>query len=314
MVCLGAKRWRDLGVLPRLVRELRGFRPVVLQTWLYHANTLGRLAGRLAHVPIIVSGIRVAERRSRLRLWADRFTERWVAAHVCVSRDVARFSIEQGGLDAARVHVISNGVDADRFANAQPADLSSVGIPNGAKLMLVVGRLDSQKDPLWLLEAFPKVQARVRNVHLAYAGRGPLQARLEEEIERRNLAGFVHVLGWRRDVPELLKTADVLVLPSRWEGLPNVVLEAFAAGTPVVATAVEGIAELIADGQTGLVVWSRDSDELAGRVVEILTNLALRSAVSASAQTLVCERFTWESNCEAYAGLYENLLANLSRK
>ncbi len=272
---------------------------------------LGRLAGRLANVPSIVSGIRVAERRSRLRLWAERMTQSWVKAHVCVSRDVAAFSIEKGKLNPARVHVIPNGVDANRFLKAEPADLTALGIPASSQTILFVGRLDPQKDPLWLLDAFPKVQARLADVHLAYVGRGILESRLADEIERRNLNGFVHVLGWRGDVPQLLKAADVLVLPSRWEGLPNVVLEAFAAGIPVVASAVEGISELIADRKTGLVVPSRDADELASRIVEVLTDRPLKFALEQSAQTLVLKRFTWDANCKVYQELYENLLANL---
>ena len=275
---------------------------------------LGRLAGRLANVPIIVSGIRVAERRSRWRLWAERITERWVQAHVCVSRDVANYSIEKGRLNPARVHVIPNGVDADRFASANPVDLSALGIAKDSKLILVVGRLDPQKDPLWLLDVFPKIQTHLADVHLAYVGRGPLQSRLVEEIEQRHLIPFVHVLGWRADVPELLKAADVLVLASRWEGMPNVVLEAFAAGTPVVTTAVEGIAELVAHRRTGLIVSDRNSEELANLIMEVLTSAPLARTLSQSAQGIVAERFTWNANCGAYQKLYENLLANLPWK
>jgi hypothetical protein len=97
VMCLGATRARDVWILFRLRKALRAFRPVILQTWLHHANILGRIAGRLARVPIIVSGIRVAEQRSAWRLRMDRLTQSLVDAHICVSQDVAAFSKSKGG-------------------------------------------------------------------------------------------------------------------------------------------------------------------------------------------------------------------------
>lgn len=307
VVCFGVKRKWDVTVLWHLVRSLRQHRPTILQTWLFHANLIGRVAGRLANVPVIVSGIRVAEKRARWRLWIDRLTERWVQAHVCVSQAVADFSIEQGGLNAEIVHIIPNGVNVARFASADPADLTGEGIPLAAPTVLFVGRLDPQKDPLLLLEAFPQIQSRIPDVHLIFVGSGVLESELSSRIQERNLQSCVHVLGWRADIPDLLQAVDLLVLPSRWEGLPNVVLEAFASGTPVVATRAEGISELLTDGETGRIVTSRNPDELASRVIELLHDPHLRSVMGQRAQALVSKEFTWDANCEAYAALYQKL-------
>ena len=247
VTCLGAKSSRNVMVLPRLIGHLRRQKPQLLQTFLFHANVIGRLAGRLAGIPRIVSGIRVAEQRSRFPLWLDRVTERVVHRHVCVSRAVARFSMEEGGLPSRKVEVIANGVDTDRFRNAAPADLSEFGIPNGSRTGIFVGRLDPQKGPLLLLEAIRVLARDYHDLHFLLVGEGPLRGELEAFVDAHDLCSQVHFAGWRHDVPALLKGADFLVLPSHWEGMPNVVLEAMAAGLPVVSTRVEGTAELIDD-------------------------------------------------------------------
>lgn len=307
VVCFDVNRKLDFGVLFRLTKALRRYRPAILQTWLFHANLLGRLAGRMANIPVIVSGIRVAEKRSSWRLRIDRLTERFVQAHVGVSQAVSDFSIKKGGLNRELMHTIPNGVDLNRFAQAHKADLSSYGIPAEAPTVLFVGRLDPQKDPLLLLDAFPEVQSRVDRVHLIYVGEGELEQELRSRISHRSLESQVHLLGWRADVPELLKSADLLVLPSRWEGMPNVVLEAFASGTPVVATCVEGIPELVTDGKTGWILRSRNPNELANRIVETLIDSSRRSEMGRRAQDIVSKEFTWEANCKAYCRLYQNL-------
>ena len=129
VTCLGAKSSRSLSVVFRLAFALRDFHPALLQTYLYHANMAGRIAGRIARVPVIVSGIRVAEQRSRLRLWLDCVTRGIVDHHVCVSEAVATFSRQRSRLSEDKITVISNGVDAELFANAEPIDLSEFGIP-----------------------------------------------------------------------------------------------------------------------------------------------------------------------------------------
>jgi glycosyltransferase involved in cell wall biosynthesis len=308
VTCFGAKGFRHVGIVVRLRRALKQFQPDLLQTWLFHANLLGRIAGRLAGVPIIVSGIRVAERRSRFRIWADRLTQSLVQAHVAVSKDVAEFSTKTGGLKSARMHIIYNGVDVNRFESAKPADLSLLNIPTESQILLFVGRLDPQKDPLFLLDAFAVVRSSLPELHLVYVGDGILKSKLMEAMQTRSLMNCVHVLGWRADVPELLKTADGLALCSRWEGMPNVVLEAFAAGTPVVAVPAEGVSELIVDGETGFIVSPRDAGALAAAIRTVFQNDSLRLRIAQNAQTLVREKFTWDEAAASYMTLYERLL------
>ena len=253
-VLLRARSRRDLGVVRRLKNELLRQRPHVLQTWLFHANLAGRLAGWWAGVPVILSGIRVAERRSTWPLRLDRWTQSLVDAHVCVSAAVRDFSQQVAGLDRRKLRVIPNGVDARRFAEAQAWDGRTVGIPPESPVMVAAGRLDRQKGFDLLLQAIAAGGPFPRDPHWVVVGEGPERANLERQIEERGLTQSVHLLGWRPDLPEILKGATGFVLSSRWEGMPNVVLEAMAAGLPVVAFDVEGVRELVVEQDTGWIV------------------------------------------------------------
>ncbi len=253
VICFGAKSTRNLGVFQRLTTELKKFSPALLQCFLFHANILGRMAAWRAGVPRVVCGVRVAERRSRVPLWLDRLSQGFVDHNVCVSQAVAEFSIHQAGLKASKISVIPNAVDFDRFANAVAVDRSKLGL-SAAPLALFVGRLDPQKAPFNLLEAFGNLLLRHPDWQLLFVGDGSLKASMDEWVAHRGLGHRIRIAGWRPDVPELLKAADLLVLPSLWEGMPNIVLEAMAAGLPVVVSRVEGTDELIRDGETGLLV------------------------------------------------------------
>jgi glycosyltransferase involved in cell wall biosynthesis len=291
-----------------LKRELTPWQPQIVQTFLFHANLLGRLAAWRAGVPHVLSGIRVADRRGRLRLRLDRWTERFVEKHVCVSRAAADFSTKESGLNPAKVVVIPNGVDLAAFRNAEPADLAKFGVPAGAKVVLSVGRLDPQKDPLTLLAAFEQVAQQVENSHLLFVGNGPLEGEIRTRIAASKLGERIHLTGWQRDVPGLLKAADVFALASRFEGMPNAVLEAGAAGVPVVATAAEGVSEILENGRSGWLVGIGDVSKMAASIAEALTNSGEASVRACRLQSVVAEQFTWDSVVSEYALLYSSLL------
>jgi starch synthase (maltosyl-transferring) len=264
--CLGVSRRNPIQAVARLARALRRFRPELVQGFLFHANLAARLAapwvGRPR--PWVLGGIRVAERQRRWHLLLDRWTSRLVAGEVCVSRGVLAFSRDVGGLDPARLTVIPNGIDPAPIDAAEPVPRATIGIPDEAHLALCVGRLDPQKGLPDLLDAAGRVIERRPGWHLALAGDGPERDRLLRSIEAHTaLRDRVRWLGRRDDVPGLLKSADVLVQASHWEGMPNAVLEAMAARRAVVGTAVEGTEDLVVPGETGWLVPPRDPAALA---------------------------------------------------
>tara|TARA_R110002072_G_scaffold303142_1_gene495790 strand:+ start:48640 stop:49755 length:1116 start_codon:yes stop_codon:yes gene_type:complete len=296
--------WRATVGLTRCLKEQQ---PAVLQTFLFHANIAGRLAAGRAGVPAVVSGIRVAEKRGRWRLNVDRWTESFVDRHVCVSRSVAEFSIRESRLSESKVVVIPNGVDVERFASAQPADLSAFGVPSDTRAILSVGRLDEQKNPLGLLKSFAEIAEAQPEVHLLYVGHGPEEAALRAAVSELKLESRVHLAGWQADVAGIMRACDLFVLASNWEGMPNVLLEAGAAGIPIVSTEVEGAGEIISPGESGVLVGISQQAELTNAMSDCLNEPVAAKERAGRLQHSIAERFTWDSVVAAYSKLYESL-------
>jgi starch synthase (maltosyl-transferring) len=295
-------------VLWQWTSALRRFRPEILYPWLFHANLLGRLAGRLAGVPHILSGIRVAEKRNNWHGRLDRWTNFLVERNVCVSRGVAEFVEQTVGLDPRKTVVIPNAVDGARFQHIAPADLTPIGIPAGSPVLITIGRLDVQKGIDVLLAAVPEIIAQVPSAHFLIVGDGPIRSALEQQARSLGIAPYLHWTGLRNDVPELLAAATALVLPSRWEGMPNVVLEALAAGRPVVATDVEGVRDLVSDGINGWVIPPHQPPSLAERVVRLLSDPEAIPRMGAESQALYCDRFTIDRLVENHVHLFREIL------
>jgi starch synthase (maltosyl-transferring) len=307
--CLDVDRRRPDRAVRALAGALRRSGPRLVQSFLFHANVASRLAATMAGRPWVIGGLRVAERQRRWHLTLDRLTSRMSTGSVCVSEGVRRFSVEAGGLDPDRLAVIPNGVDINPFDRAEAVDRGALGVPPDAFLTLYVGRLDPQKGLTILLDAASKVAEARPDWHLALAGDGPEREALESRLETR--AGWVeriHWLGRRDDVPGLLGAADLLVLPSLWEGMPNVVLEAMAARRAVVATAVEGTEDLVIPGRTGWLVRPGDRESLADTLIEAASDPGRLCRFGEAARGRVEAEFTPARVVEAYERLWAGVL------
>lgn len=307
-VCLGVSRRRPLHAIRRLTGAFHRFRPELVQSFLFHANVAGRLAAPMAGRPWVVGGLRVAEHQRRWHLALDRLTTRLSAGEVCVSEGVLRFARDRGGIDPGRLTVIPNGVDPRPFDDAGPADRAALGVPPDATLALFVGRLDVQKGVPILLRAAAEVAKADPRWHLALVGDGPGRDSVTRAVASPGLRGRVHWLGRRDDVPALLKAADLLVLPSLWEGMPNVVLEAMAARRAVVATAVEGTEDLVVPGVTGWLVPPTDPQALAAALVEAASDRDRLGRFGEAGRARVEAHFTPGRVVDAYERLWAGLL------
>ena len=218
----------------------------ICQTFLFHANVLGAVAAKSVGRKVRVGGLRVAE-PNRFREPIERWAVRRMDSLVCVSDAVQAFAPEHLNGSPIRSVVIPNGVDVSRLASAKPLAWSTIGWPSDANVVLFVGRLHRQKgiDQLSChLDRLVPVGSKRR---LLLVGEGPLQEEVDTWIAEKG-EDRVRRMPWQADVGPLMRAARVLVLPSRYEGMPNVVLEAMAAARPVVCSRVEGIARVIADG------------------------------------------------------------------
>lgn len=301
---------RHVGHLPlvvrRLTRLLKRQRPRLLLSFLFHANFVGRLAARWAGVPTVLSGIRVAEGGARWHCQLDRLTSRLVDRYVCVSQAVAAFS-SRAGLPADRIVVIPNGVDIARFEQAEPLDLAELGLASGRLAITYVGRLDHQKGTAELVEHSPAWMNRLSNHDLLLVGTGRQADELRGLARRLGIEDRVHFAGWRDDVPGILRASDLFVLPSRWEGMPNALLEAMAAGLPVIATDVEGVRELLGPSASEQVVAPSDWVALSQRIVELAGDRERANRLGRANQLRAAE-FSWPAMVAAYEALFSSLV------
>lgn len=301
---LNARSWLSApGVVYGLWRRLRRQQARVVQSYLFHANFVAAIAAWLAGVPRIFTGIRVAEPRKwhlRLARWTDRF----VTCHVCVSQAVAEYSENIAGLPRQKLHVIHNGIDVERFAGTQPMDLISLGVPPQRRVITFVGRLDAQKGLGWLLHLASRVFLKFPQHDLMIVGHGPAQDVLQKVVDELRIRERVHFVGWRSNIPAILAASDVLVLPSQWEGMPNVLLEAMAAAKPVVASNVEGVGEILGPLQVNQAFSPDNGDEFIEKLSRLLENSHLSAEIGAKNRQRVRSEFSLQEMCEKYDRLY----------
>lgn len=306
--CLGAQHaWHFLRTVRQLTRSLASQSPQILQSFLFHANLVGRLAAQRAAVPHILSGIRVAERHSRWHLWLDRRTQHLVERHVCVSHAVAEFSASQAGLCEERLVVIPNGIDCDIVAATEPADLAKLGFPTGQRAITFVGRLEPQKGLPWLLETAVGWLPKVPKHDLLLIGSGKQEDSLRHQIRELGISDRVHLAGWRPDVLEILRASDMLVLPSIWEGMPNVVLQAMALGLPVLATNAEGTCELLGDLACEQTATYGETQVFSEKMVAILTSPSEAERLGTANHERAKREFSLTRMVQAYEDLWESL-------
>jgi glycosyltransferase involved in cell wall biosynthesis len=297
---------RDLAGLVELVRLLRRHRPDILHASSSKAGVLGRLAGFLAGVPIRIFTVHgwafaaYAGLVGRVYRSADRLVRPLTTVTVCVSERERKLGLAARTCDADRTVVIRNAVDV---AGAPRGPAASRERP----LIVAVGRLKAPKDFLTLVRALAKLVPD--SFDAVIVGDGPDRTLLEDEIARLDLAGRVRLAGERRDVPELLAAADVFALSSSSEGMPVSVLEAMAAGLPVVASRVGGVPEQVVDGETGLLVDAGDVEDLAEALARLVGDGELRRRLGAAGRARAEAAFDLEPFRRAHLELYSRELA-----
>jgi len=314
VLALGKRRGHDVRAFVRLTGTLRRLRPRIVHSRNWAAFD-AVVAARLAGVPFVIHGEHGREMsdphgRLRRRNRARRLLAPLVSRFITVSEDLRRWLIQEVRLPAARITTIHNGVDLSRFGDLerQTARLR-IGLSGDAPVVGTVGRLDPVKDQAGLVRAFATVLKAHPGAMLVIAGDGPCRTDLVRLIAELGVADRVRLLGARSDVPTVLAAMDVFVLPSVAEGISNTILEAMASGLPVVATRVGGSPELIEDGVGGALVPAQDPSALAGALTAYLDEPGLRTLHGKCARQRATERFGLERMCDAYAGVYRDLLS-----
>jgi len=240
-----------------------------------------------------------------------RLTAGKVDGFIAVSDQVRESLIREIGSVQDKIFTICNAVDVRRFERPgdQAALCDQLGIETQARLVATVGRLTKQKGHCHLIDAAATVVSSYPDTHFLFIGVGELKDVLMAQARRAGLSENIHFLGKRQDVPDLLAAVDLFVLPSLWEGLSLALLEAMAAGKPIVATAVSGTTQAMIHGETGLVVPPRDSAALAEAIIQLLSDPAQAQVMGRAAKQHVTANFGAQKQAEEHLALYRRLLS-----
>ena len=308
---LGKRLGFDPRTFQAIHRVVSRFRPDVIHThqhvlpyslpaMLYH-----RVPGRVHTV------VTLAEREvERSRRWVHRLAFKCGVVPVAVAHEVALSVRRVYGIEDVRM--IPNAIPVENYRCSQTSRApwrARQGFSSTDVLLVCVAGLREEKNHPLLLDAFARFAQANGDAHLIMVGDGEIRPLLQGQIETLNLKDRAHLLGWRSDVPDVLGAADVFVLGSDWEGTPLAVMEAMAAGRPVISTAVGGVPELVQDGVTGLLVPPRDPAAFAAAMRHLADHPDLRHAMGEAAGLQAEKRFGVGSAAESYMRLYESVLA-----
>lgn len=271
----------------------------------------GALASRYAQVPVTISTLHGLAHNEgwlneALRWWGGRKSDLIVA----VSTPLRHHLIEQAHIPEAKVIVLRNGIDTDRFSPGERSRVlrSTFGIAADVPLVGCIARLDPVKNHAMLLASFKRVTATLPYARLILVGDGPLRHALQTLAADLGLSRVVIFAGAFPDAQSLYRDLDAFVLASFAEGTSISVLEAMASGVPVVATAVGGNPDLLANGTCGLLVPSGDSAALADAVIRLLRDADLRVKLADAGRARATSTFSQASMVLTYEGLYRTML------
>ena len=304
---LGKRRGLDVRMVPRVARVIDGFRPDVIHTHLYTLKYA--LAARAVRRRAVVHTVHSLA-HTELDRWS-RLVQRWAfrAGVVPVAIGDAVAASVRSAYGRPELRIIPNGIPVSRYApreGAGAAVRAALGISPETPTIVAVGMLNRAKNHEALLRALASARLRAIGAHLLLAGDGELRGPLEAEARGLGLEGRVHFLGVRSDVVDVLAAGDVFALASRWEGNPLSVMEAMAAGRPIVATAVGCLPELVS-ARAGRLVPSGDAAALEDALVRVLSDPGLARAMGAAAAEVARARFDSAVMARAYEELYAQL-------
>ena len=304
-VTLIGKRHKVGGLALRRLRALlRRERPHVLHTWMFTCNLYGRLAARGLPIATLASEVAADVTKSAARLAIDRWLAPSTGAFYVNSSVVARFYHERCGIPLEKLVVIPNGVRVPEMA---PVPRAALGVSEDAFVVCGAGRLSPEKGFDRVIEALAAPALRERKVELIIAGEGPSRGALEALAVARAVAGRVHLLGHRADLPGVLQAADAFVLSSLHEGMSNVLMEAMALGLPCVSTPVGGVEELLSHGESGLVVPASAPEPIAAALAQLMDVPGLARRLGAAARERMAREFSVEANVRRFEALYQTL-------
>ena len=298
------------------VKQLAGLRRLMRQEKIdilhahdFYSSFIGGAAARLSGVRVIASQRHLKLSDRRVHKWGTRMIHRLANRILVNSEAIREHIIDHEGAQPGKIVVIRNGVSpVISNTNARRELGRDLGLDTNAAIVGIVARLQEVKGHRFFIEAAAEVLRSRSGAHFVLVGDGPLRTEIEQQAAELGITDHVRLLGDRSDVSRLIAGFDLLVLASLHEGLPNAVMEAMAAGVPVVATSVGGTKELIADGETGYLAPPADSSALAERILFALGDEEHREGIVSTARRRITSAFGIERMVDSVETLYDELM------
>jgi glycosyltransferase involved in cell wall biosynthesis len=313
---------RRLDQIAGFHRALKRFKPDLIHAHLEFSSLLGSISGRLTGTPVVTTLHTLDEPN----LGSKRDTRRWLMYRamakfadrvICLTKanaDIAR----RTGLGDAPIMILPNGVEVDAFSAPAPTSRTEIraglGIPDDAPLVVSVCVLRPEKALDVLLQAFPAVTASQPAAHLLIVGDGPMMQPLTDMARAGGLTDRVHFAGYRKDVAAIMRSADIFVLPTRFDAQPTVIMEAMASGLPIVSTTYSGIPDMVENGVQGTLVEPGDVPALAEALIDLIRDPAKAKAFGEAGHKRAVREFDMDRQIEVLAGHYDALIAERRRR
>ncbi len=302
---------KDLLALVRIMNLLNSFKPDIVHTHTPKAGLIGRAAARLLRIPCIhtvhgigcdVAAMSLVE---KVYLVCERLAAKRSVAQVMVSEGLRKTCIEHGLAPDGKVRVISGGFDARRFAKlpTRRQARAALGLPVEGVVIGTVSCMKSGKRVGDFVEVCKRIRSVIPGIRAIVVGDGELRQEIQRQIDRGGLEESIRLLGWRRDVPAIMAAMDAFVLMSAHEGFPLVVLEAMAAGVPVVSTRVNGCIEIIEETRAGILIERGDIEGGTAAVVRLLADRGRLEQMGERARKGVA-RWNFNAMCDRYKEVY----------
>lgn len=295
----------DWRVFDRLAGYIQQYQPQIIHSFLFHANNAARISCMLTGFPTrrLICEIQTAEIERRWHLWVDRFMHRFSRVTVGNSASVVDHLNRCARIPIGQLALVEGGVDIEAVGRALPYDRAELNVNKNETLLLWAGRLDPVKGLDALIAAVDRVRA-AHPVRLLLAGEGEYRPSIERLIQSHKLQSVVTLLGHCDDVHRLMRTADIFAFPSRTEGMPNALLEAMAAGCPVITTRTAGCRDVVIENETGMLVDVDQPEQLAAAITRLIIDRPLANRLAQHAARQGRTRFAISTMFERYADLY----------
>jgi len=296
-----------LNFLPALISLfllIRCTKPDIIHSFLFRANIIARLAGRMAGVKKIISSIRVIEADKPFKHFLDRITSSLVTVYTAVSEAARNFTIQQTGLSPDKIITIQNGIDCSLAERTFSGEFKT----NKAKVNIgLFGRLDKQKGHLVIINAIKKLISKEKEMQVFFFGEGSDGDNLREIVMQKGLSEYINFMGSTDNIYSCILQMDIIVIPSLWEGLPNILLESMVLGRPVIASRIDGITEVVTNNINALLFNPGDEGELSEAVQRLICDRNFADKLGTNARKHVVNNFPIEKSVQKTTELYFDL-------